>query len=545
MTSLNNIKVLDCTLRDGGYINDWNFKQSNIKMMLNYLRDSELEVIECGFLSNKKVYDTDCSVFDTMDRIKEVLPEERGNSKYVCMINYGEYVAKDIPDYDGTSVDGIRIAFHKKNLDEALDLCREITKKGYMTFIQPMVTINYSDFELLKLAEAANEINPYALYVADSFGVMKKNDLLRIFYLLDHNVNRNILLGYHAHNNLQLAYSNAQALVNANTNRDRIIDASVFGMGRGAGNLNTELFVQYLNDSLDKKYKVYPLLQIIDKVLNKIYAKNYWGYSLPHYLSATYNCHPNYASYLSGKNTLTIKSIQEILGNIPLRKKANFSKSFIEDLYLDYQTHTIDDSELLDTLKKTFINKEFLVIAPGSSIDKYHDEVRERSNKDDVVVISINFKPSNIKTDYIFISNEKRYEKLLDDEAYLNGTTKLILTSNIKVKSEKVMTVDYLNLLNNTDDVRDNSTLMLLKLLQRIGLSEIDIAGFDGYDYDQEKNYAKQDMVLTTDEKSIERMNKGISKELSSLNQDLTINFITPTLYNYKNDLAMSEVNYG
>lgn len=539
------IKVLDCTLRDGGYINDWEFKQSNIKMILNYLRESNVDVIECGFLSNKRAYDQEKSIFDTIERMKEVLPEDRGNSKYVCMVNYGEYNAKDIPDYDGTSVDGIRIAFHKKDLHEALELCREISKKGYMTFIQPMVTINYSDLELLKLAETANEIMPFALYIADSFGVMKKNDLLRIFYLLDHNVNKEILIGYHAHNNLQLAYSNAQALVNANTNRERIIDSSVFGMGRGAGNLNTELFIQYLNDSLDKKYKVYPLLQIIDKVLNKIYAKNYWGYSLPYYLSAAYNCHPNYASYLSEKNTLTIKSIQEILGNIPMNKRSNFSKAFIEELYLDYQAHSIDDILILNQLKEEFKDKEILVIAPGSSIEEYHDKVFEKSNRSDVVVISINFKPEKIKPDYIFISNEKRYEKLYDDEAYLNGTIKLILTSNIKAKDEKAIKVDYLSLLNTIDDVRDNSTLMLLKLLQRIELEQVYIAGFDGYDLDQEKNYVKPDMTFTKDKDSINRMNKGVSEELFNLSKDIEIEFITPTRYNYKNDSVKNEVSYG
>ena len=539
------IKVLDCTLRDGGYINDWNFKQTNIKMMLNYFRDAELDVIECGFLSNKKPYEPERSVFDTIDRMKDVLPQDKGNSKYVCMINYGEYHVQDIPDYDGTSVDGIRIAFHKKDLSEALEFCREVSKKGYMTFIQPMVTINYSDFELLKLAEAANDIKPYALYIADSFGVMKKNDLLRIFYLLDHNVNRNILLGYHAHNNLQLAYSNAQALVNANTNRERIIDASVFGMGRGAGNLNTELFVQYLNDSLDKKYNVYPLLQIIDKVLNKIYVKNYWGYSLPHYLSASYNFHPNYASYLSDKNTLTIKSIQEILGNIPIIKRGNFSKEFIEELYLQYQTHSIDDHQVLVSLKNEFKDKEVLVVAPGSSIEKYHDKVFEKSNRNNAVVISINFRPTRIKPDYIFISNEKRYEKLLDDKVYLNSSTKLILTSNIKSKDEKIIKVDYLNLLNTTDDVRDNSTLMLLKLIKRIGLREVNLAGFDGYDFDQEKNYAKPDMVVTTDKKSTERMNQGISEELRILSQNITLNFLTPTLYKYDGVTVLNEVSYG
>lgn len=539
------INVLDCTLRDGGYINDWEFKHSNIKMMLNHLTDADLDVIECGFLSNKQEYEPDRSVFDTIERMKDVLPSDRGNSKYVCMVNFNDYDLQDIPDYDGTSVDGIRVAFHKKDLDQALEFCRGLVVKGYMTHINPMVTINYSDLELLKLAEAVNEINPYALYIADSFGVMKKNDLLRIFYLLDHNVNKDILLGYHGHNNMQLAYSNAQALVSANTNRERIIDSSVFGMGRGAGNLNTELFIQYLNESMYTNYKVYPLLQIIDQVLNKIYAKSYWGYSLPHYLSASYNCHPNYASYLSEKNTLTVKSIQEILGNIPLKKRGNFYKEFIEELYLEYQAHSIDDYQALLTLESELKDKEILVVAPGSSIEEYQEKINEISDKSNSVVISINFIPMNIKTDYIFISNEKRYEKLVENNSYSDGMSKLILTSNIKQKDERIINVDYLNLLNATDDVRDNSTLMLLKLLKRIGLKNVNIAGFDGYKFNQEENYAKPDLVLTTNAETIQQMNQGVSKELLILSQVLKLNFITPTLYKYKNIDEVNEVSLG
>lgn len=84
-------------------------------------------------------------------------------------------------------------------------------------------------------------------------------DLTRLFYLVEHNLNENIKIGFHSHNNMQLAYSNAQSLVDLHSDRELIIDASVYGMGRGAGNLNTELFVQYLNDNADGNYDIKPL----------------------------------------------------------------------------------------------------------------------------------------------------------------------------------------------------------------------------------------------------------------------------------------------
>jgi len=207
-----NIKVLDCTLRDGGYINDWEFGKENIKKIVNYLTQSEIDIIECGFLSNKREYDEERSIFDTVERFTNFLPKNKNNQLYVCMVNYGEYKSEDIPNYDKTKLDGIRVAFHKKDKEKAVELCKSIKEKGYKLFIQPMVTINYTDKEIIKLVEIFNEIKPYAFYIADSFGVMKKNDLLRMFYLIDNNLDKKIKFGYHSHNNIQLAYSNSQTL---------------------------------------------------------------------------------------------------------------------------------------------------------------------------------------------------------------------------------------------------------------------------------------------------------------------------------------------
>ena len=125
-----------------------------------------------------------------------------------------------------------------------LEACRTVKEKGYKVFVQAMVSVAYTDEEFLELISKVNELEPYAFYIVDSFGMMKRKDLTRLFYIVEHNLKQSIWIGFHSHNNMQLAYSNAQSLVDMQTKRNIIIDSSVYGMGRGACNLNTELFVQ-------------------------------------------------------------------------------------------------------------------------------------------------------------------------------------------------------------------------------------------------------------------------------------------------------------
>ena len=310
------------------------------------------------------------------DMVRASLGEDLGPVSYTHLDVYKRQ-AKDIPQCTGKSVDGIRVAFHKGDLEGAVSLCNEISKKGYLVFMQPMVTNNYSDIELLNLIEKVNQMEVYAFYIVDSFGVMKQSDLLRRFYIIDNNLREDIIIGYHAHNNLQMAYSNAQSFISTRSKRSRIVDSSVFGMGRGAGNLNSELFAEYLNENHGKSYKIYPLLDIIDSILNKIYIDHYWGYSLPHFLSATFNCHPNYATYLSEKNALTVKSISDILNQISDDKKTSFDKQYIEELYINYQKHYINDEAVILKLKEEFKNRSVLIMAPGSSLYKYAHEIKD------------------------------------------------------------------------------------------------------------------------------------------------------------------------
>lgn len=527
---MNKINVLDCTLRDGGYINDWQFGESNIKRIISGLIDSNLDIVECGFLTDKKErnqHSTQHStLFESIETIKRYLPTNRKDSMIVCMINYGEYDVKNLPQYDGTSVDGIRVAFHKEDLNEALIMCETIIKKGYKLFIQPMVSLSYTDKEFVNLINSANAIQPYAFYIVDSFGVMKRKELMRLYYLVDHNLSNKIYIGYHSHNNLQMAYSNAQALVDLKTKRKLIIDSSVYGMGRGAGNLNTELLIEYINDLNGSIYKIKPLLKIIDKVLNSIHASKYWGYSLPHYVSAVNNCHPNYATYLDNKSTLTVENINEILKELDEAKKNSFDKEYIEKLYVHYQDRVISDADAKKQLKSQFENKTIVIIAPGSSINEESDKIEDAISQEGTITISINFKPEMFSCDYVFVSNLRRY-----DEMKNNADVNLITTSNIKNGNINSIVVNYSDLLNDVATVEDNSGMMLIKLLIDVNVKKIKLAGFDGYSYGVYNNYAKKDLALINSDDIMDARNIGMRKILNQYAEIIDVEFITTPRY--------------
>jgi 4-hydroxy 2-oxovalerate aldolase len=523
---MNNIKVLDCTLRDGGYVNNWAFGNDNITKIISKLYEANIDIVECGFLTNKVKNEDTSTLFDTINKMERFIPDKCGKTEYVCMINFGEYDIDDIPDYYNGPISGIRVAFHKCDMVEALRLCSNIKQKGYKVFLQPMVTVTYSDTEFLELIERSNEIKPYAFYIVDSFGVMKRNDLMRLYYLVDHNLEDDIFVGYHSHNNIQLSYSNAQSLVDLKTKRKLIIDSSVLGMGRGAGNLNTELFIEYLNDNNEGNYKTKPLLQIIDEVLSNIYITNYWGYSLPYYISAKQNCHPNYATYLNDKNTLTVEDISNILSGIEDNKRNNFSSSYIEELYLNYQTHNIDDKSARNDLSNIFKDKTVIAIAPGSSITTNSEKINNEANRHNSITIAINFIPDGIKADFIFISNIRRYEELNN-----KNKTNFIITSNITAKSNTKYIINYNDLMNEISAVRDNAGLMLVSLLISLGVKKIELAGYDGYTYDSYSDYAEKDMTLIKNHKIVDSLNEGIKTMLMRYSQEIEIEFITDTRY--------------
>ena len=146
---------------------------------------------------------------------------------------------------------------------------------------------------------------------------MYRNEVSHRFYLIDENMDPQIHLGFHGHNNMQLAFSNAQVLGKIQTKRTLILDSSVYGMGRGAGNLPTELITQYINKNIASRYDVTMVMDIYDEYIAAIRKKYEWGYTMPYHIAANNVCHPNYAAYLINKQTLTMKDIEKIIQSIP------------------------------------------------------------------------------------------------------------------------------------------------------------------------------------------------------------------------------------
>jgi 4-hydroxy 2-oxovalerate aldolase len=514
------IYVLDSTLRDGGYCNNWRFGQENIKRIISGLIDSNVDVIECGMLS-EGFYSADESKYSSIHDATEILPKKKDNKLFVLLMNYGDYDIDKLPEYENGGINGIRLAFHKKDMVQALEAAKKIKGKKYKVFIQPMVTATYSVDEYVDLLKSANEINPYAFYIVDSFGSMSTNEVRKYCSLATHILKSNIILGFHSHNNLQLAFSNSQAFVEESKGRKIIVDSCIMGMGRGAGNLNTELFLDFMNSMQEGEYKVTPLLVIIDEILNLFYEKKYWGYSLPNYLSATYNMHPNYATYLADKNTLTISMMGELLSLVDISKKNSFNKHYIEDLYVSYMCAKRMKDNSQNELSNIFGQKDVLIIAPGKSIDTEIEKVQSFLNSNDVITICVNFDLAIINADYIFVSNPKRYEELGEVE-----TKRLITTSNIDVKEECIK-VDYLSLLSEEMYVRDNAVMMLMKLLINSGARKIYLAGVDGYEKDSANNYSKYSAALVTSDECLEYMNQGMNRLLHKYLEEIDVQFIT------------------
>ncbi len=519
------VYLLDCTLRDGGYVNDWAFGEDTIRGFCRKIAQTGIDILEVGFLKGE-VYQPDRSVFPDIRSAANVIRPKVPGLEYVGMLDMSDPIPLErLEPRDGTSLDGIRVIFKKNRLEEAIRYCRRIRELGYFFTANLVSTDLYTDTEFIEGIRRFSALGPRAVTIVDTFGLIKRKSFLRLAYLADHNLPPEIALAYHAHNNLQQAFGNAEALVEMNLNRDLIIDACVFGMGRGAGNLNLELFAEYLNENYGASYKIEPMLEIMDEYLNDIYKTKFWGYSLPLYLSAATGSHPNYAIYLAEKNSLPVKAFNELLQHISPADKAVFSREKAEAYYREYMENYVDDKEAVQRLSRELAGKKVVLLAPGRSILTHRAGVEEACR--DAVVVAANFTGMEFPVDYVFSSNMRRYVKI-------QGRTgaKCIITSNMKDALTSDYIVNFSSYASRFPEILDNSGVMLLKLLMAAGVKEVWIAGMDGYTEDSETAYFDTSLYYDFSKAARER-NARISEELQEIGRHMRLNFLTPSLYDY------------
>lgn len=514
------ISVLDCTLRDGGYVNNFNFGVKRINKIKEKLSEANIEIMECGFLQSGN-NDPGRTLYGNVEQIQ--LPQKRDGQMCVAMITHNDISAEEIVPYQPGYVEGLRLSFHNNGSEweDTKRLAREVMDKGYKVFIQPVGTAFYTDEELLKLIKDVNELNPFAFYIVDTLGSMYKNDLLRKFFLVEHNLNKGICLGFHSHNNMQLSFANSMTLLELHTDRHIIIDSSVFGMGRGAGNLNTELITHFINCNIEKRYNLIPILELIDDAILPIYKYTSWGFSEPYYLSAIMGVHPNHASYLIDKQSVGMAKIFDLLGRLPVESKHVFIKQDIEKLYLAGMANKVDDSTTIKELSDKIGGKDVLVIAPGGSIRTQSDKIKQYIQSKCPFVVSLNFIPDGIAPDLVFVSNMKRFGQLGQHNF------PVVTTSNVNIDGAAgAYVVNYGSLLQGDSD---STGILVLRFLIRLGIKHVLLAGYDGFTaggnhYNENlDNYMSLETVAT--------LNNSMSRHLHEISEILSLEFVTPSVY--------------
>lgn len=527
------IKLLDCTLRDGGYVNDWRFGHNNLVSIFERLVDSNVDYIEIGFLDERRPFDMDRSIMPDTDCVEKIYGNlAKKQAMVLGMIDYGTCSLEHIKPCNESYLDAIRVIFKKHLRNEALAFCAELKKLGYKVFAQLVSVTSYSDEEMMDLIRLANEVKPYAVSMVDTYGLMHQNNLKHFFDLLDEHLDPEIGLGYHAHNNFQMGYANCITMMSQVTERLLLVDGTIYGMGKSAGNAPIELIAMYMNDNLGKHYNISQFLEAIDANIMNFYTPATWGYNMFFYLAASNDCHPNYVSYLMDKRTLSVKSINEILGRLQGEKQLLYDQKYIEDLYREYQMIEIDDSEDRKELKKIFSNSNILLLGPGKSIVKQKEKIQEYIQQNRPIVISVNFLDDEYPTDYLFLSNSKRYVQLATALTQKDLNVKIIATSNVTKTSGKFdYVLKYSNLIDENAEVIDNSFMMLLNALTDFEVESVATAGFDGYATSQQGNYIRPYMEYNFDENKFERLNEYVKTKIFEIKKILDVKFLTKSLY--------------
>lgn len=522
---MSSIKLLDCTLRDGGYINDWKFGYHTIKSIIRKLTDSQVDYVEVGFLRDCE-YDREKTLYNNCAQIAPILPEKRGNTVFTAMALHNKYTVDKLEPYDGKTIDAVRVTFHDYDIDEGLTFVQKVIDKGYKVFCNPINIMGYPDEALLRLLKKVNDIHPYAFSIVDTFGSMMRSDLVRIYSLVEHNLDREIVIGLHLHENLALSYSLAQEFTAIKASgRKSIIDASMLGMGRTPGNLCMELIMDYLNRNQGGGYDINPILDGIDDHIMALKQIEPWGYSMPYAISAKYNLHRNYAEFLIGKGRLRAKQINQILAGIAEEKKTAYDEAYIEKLYREYQDHEVDDSALRKMLAAKMRGRKVLVLAPGGNLKRQQERIDRFVEEEKPFILAANFVPRKYEADYVFCSNAMRYDEMGGER----GGQKLLVTSNLLDVCEEENVLNYAELNFDEKGNCDNCVIMLLKLLSQLGVQQVWVAGFDGY---QEKadNYISSYMV-SQHTKGMEE-NVKIRKYMEDVGRQIAVEFLTDSLYN-------------
>jgi len=282
------IKVLDCTIRDGGLVNNWQFDDNLVRKVFKSLARSGVDYMEIGYKSSEKYFsrgENGAWKFCTEDDLKRIINNTETDMKLAAMADIGRVDYHDIPEKTDSALDMIRVACYAKEVDKGISLAHHCMEKGYETTINLMAVSKVIERDLDEALDDLSKSNVPVVYVVDSFGSMYSE---QIHFLAKKYIEAlpGKEIGIHTHNNQQLAFANTIEAIIAGINR---IDATIYGMGRGAGNCPLELLLSFLKNP---KFDIRPILEVIQDFFIPLKSETEWGYHIPYLITGILDEHP-------------------------------------------------------------------------------------------------------------------------------------------------------------------------------------------------------------------------------------------------------------
>lgn len=520
--------ILDCTLRDGGYYNNWNFPKEVVASYLEAMVAANVEVVELGLRSLKNSGFKGACAYSSDHFISSLNVDPR--LKVAVMVNASELCASEkaedvieklFPQPASRSpVDVIRIACHVHEFEDVLPVSKLLKQKGYIVGYNLMQIAALPQSEVENLALAAIEYPLDVLYFADSMGSMDPQQTSNIIAWLRKHWKGD--MGIHTHDNMGLALQNTlQAVENGVT----WLDSTVTGMGRGPGNSRTEELAIEVSMRNGDKFNIVPLMEIIRKYFQPLKNKCGWGSNPYYYLSGKYGIHPTYIQEMLSDSRYSEEDILAAIDHLKIEGGKKFSHNTLDATQSFYRGKPRGNVDL----KELFKGKEVLLLGTGPGVEEHSEVIIRYIEKRKPIVVALNTQ-SNISQDLIDIRVACHPIRLLADcEVHKKlpqplMTPKSMLPGDVSEALENKQVFDYgLSLTDGkfvfgTDFCSVPSPLVICYALAAItsgGASKIYMAGFDGYNAEDPRN---------------EEMNKVITQYENS-SSSLELISITPTKY--------------
>lgn len=569
-----NLEILDCTIRDGGYLNNWNFDRKVVKELYRNLSRAGVDIIEIGYRNTPKGNEGEW--FTTPEDLINKLLGEISGAKIALMVDYREAVLSSIPDQEKSLVKMYRIACQKDQILDAIVLGEDIKKKGYLTSIQLMGIVDYTqdDFEMITDPLAKSTLD--YVYFADSYGSLFPEDMCGYIKKLKSTGKK---IGFHSHNGLQLAFANTLESIKCGAD---IVDGTVYGMGRGAGNLPIEVLITYLEKALNhERYNSIPILDLIDRYFLPLQKDISWGYCLPYMLSGIFEVHPNYAKHIIDCHEYNMDDMVKVLEVVKSQKPLGFNRSLIDKIISsgfekpsDQEEALMHDDLELQNLKKNYPvkykdrhkGKDFLVLANGHTLKKYRNDIGRFIDGYGPIVLGANYLGDLFVPHYHAFSNKKRFINYVDQ---VGDQSKLLLSSSFDEEfiagytKRNYETIVHLNRVSNQFGIEDDIitsncrtvSALLIAVAVIMGAKRIFIAGMDGYKdrenfisrgthFYEESEEAENLRMLMEKHSWNEKLLNGINSFLKAQDKE-GLHIITPTSHKYFYSSINNWVNKG